>query len=227
MVKLDFDARDYPDFEDPEIMDGWKRRPEKGVRRVAGMDLGNFCIFMPPAFARLKGIALDRVDGFKAIGADSTHRMGKAEREKKILFHNLLGVLGEMAGHMGLYRTSKGFLLQHDRYKGQCDGGQDVLNTNINFKTSLYRPGGLRGYVSPEEFRRNMCYVFCWAKMFGAPYDQGWACAVGWAEGWEFPAEPETPIGWNSPVYILPMEKLHPIMPVIKPYKAIDDPFDK
>jgi len=221
-------VNEFPDFEDPDVLKGpWKKRFDRGIPCGPGMSPVQFYRIDTPTFMRLQLIAKERVEGIEKLNLKSTHNMKQGERSKMVFHHNLLGVMGEAAGHHSLFGSIRGLLLQHDRYRGQCDGGQDVLNANINFKTSEYRPGGLRGYVSPQEFRRNMVYVFCWAKTFGPEgkeADRGWACTVGWAWGWEFPKTTETPKGWRSPVYILGLDKLHPVMPVIRPYKAIDDP---
>lgn len=101
------------------------------------------------------------------IGGKSNVMKDRRKRIEELPNHQKLGQLGTYAFHIYLFNDNKIYIKGREKananpYKG--DGGQDVLNQNIDVKTTTLRNNQPLSHlllVHQNEYHDNWIYVFC------------------------------------------------------------------
>ena len=170
-------------------------------------------VFSPSDIATAK-----RNAGKASLGGVSRVREG-ADRQYALAIDQLVGQLGQIAGHRWLYGHPFDYARGRwyiNRHPHVGDGGSDVACGNIDFKASLlrYPDKPLLDYhllVRPAERHQNLVYIPIIVDL-QEDNTQGCAYVMGWATDSMLPESPEKE-GVFQGAFALCCADIHPLPP--------------
>lgn len=165
--------------------------------------------------ATYTGLAIDMAKK-ACIGGSSAVR--QEDRSARLLEDQIIGQMGQMALSLYWFGTPQPYLdarAYANAHPTEGDGGSDILDMNLDVKTSLMRasddPFSYRMLVRPRERHEGNVYILALIPKLLKVDTQ--VNLVGWVADHELPKNPAT-MGQFAGAYLVTADQLHPLPPI-------------